>query len=115
PDLMAANFASEHARASGHDSGYRIHAFEQYSTGSARSMQALACVACGWRRKYPQMVTATHPDRSGEIRLLARHIFLHTLYQCSVAVDFSRHVRYECGARRVCDDLYTLTDYDHIS
>ncbi len=49
------------------------------------------------------------------MRLLARRIFLHALDQCSVAAAFARHVRYEGGALRVCDDLYALADYDHIS
>jgi hydroxypyruvate reductase len=49
------------------------------------------------------------------MRELARDIFLRTLEQCSVQSAFDRHVRYESGTLRVCEDLYSLADYETVS
>ncbi|MGH9566855.1 MAG: glycerate kinase type-2 family protein, partial [Candidatus Angelobacter sp.] len=42
------------------------------------------------------------------IRSLSREIFLHALAEASIAKAFNRHVNYERGVLRVCEDLYDL-------
>ncbi len=54
---------------------------------------------------------SSNPAGTANMRGLARDIFLLTLAQCTVQSAFARHVRYESGALRVCEDLYSLADY----
>jgi glycerate 2-kinase len=63
------------------------------------------------------MSVAFASDTAGaaKMRELARELFLGTLRQCSVQAAFQRHVRYESGTLRVCDDLYSLADYERVS
>lgn len=49
------------------------------------------------------------------MRYVAREVFLRTLEQCTVRSAFARHVQYDGGALRVCEDLYSLADYDRVS
>jgi hydroxypyruvate reductase len=55
------------------------------------------------------------PADTPNMRELARDIFLQTLRQCTVQSAFARHVRYESGTLRVCEDVYSLTDYEGVS
>ncbi|HEY6351645.1 MAG TPA: DUF4147 domain-containing protein [Candidatus Angelobacter sp.] len=48
------------------------------------------------------------------VRLAAREIFLHALAESSVGKAFGRHLSYERGVLRVCDDLYPLNSYSRV-
>lgn len=48
------------------------------------------------------------------MRSAAREIFLHALAQCSVEKAFARHLSYDRGVLRVCDDLYPLSSYSRV-
>ena len=48
------------------------------------------------------------------MRSLAREIFLHALAEASIAKAFDRHVYYDRGVLRVCDDLYDLKSYSRV-
>ncbi len=45
------------------------------------------------------------------MRSAAREIFLHALSEASIEKAFDRHVHYQRGVLRVCDDLYDLSSY----
>jgi glycerate 2-kinase len=44
-------------------------------------------------------------------RQIVREIFSHALKQASVAMAFEKHVSYERGIMRVCEDLYELNSF----
>src|ERR1700674_5366590 len=48
------------------------------------------------------------------MRALAREIFLHALGEASIEKAFARHVHYERGVLRGCDDLYALRSYSRV-
>lgn len=48
------------------------------------------------------------------MRSTAREIFLHALAESSVEKAFSRHLAYEGGVLRICDDLYPLGSYARV-
>src|ERR1700680_1324178 len=48
------------------------------------------------------------------MREAARKIFQHALAEASIAKGFARHVHYERGVLRVCEDLYHLHSYSHM-
>ncbi|MFI5105452.1 MAG: DUF4147 domain-containing protein, partial [Terriglobales bacterium] len=48
------------------------------------------------------------------MRSLARDIFLHALAEASIGKAFDRHVHYERGVLRVCEDLYDLKSYSRV-
>ncbi len=48
------------------------------------------------------------------MRALARDIFLHALGESSIEKAFARHVHYDRGVLRVCDDLYDLRSYSRV-
>src|SRR5215468_4079935 len=48
------------------------------------------------------------------MRSAAREMFLHALAESSVEKAFARHLSYERGVLRVCDDLYPLNDYSRV-
>ncbi|HEY6251982.1 MAG TPA: DUF4147 domain-containing protein [Candidatus Angelobacter sp.] len=48
------------------------------------------------------------------MRSAAREMFLHALAESSVEKAFGRHVSYERGVLRVCDDLYALNSYSRV-
>ena len=48
------------------------------------------------------------------MRSLSREIFLHALAESSVEKAFGRHLSYERGVLRVCDDLYPLSSYSRV-
>jgi glycerate 2-kinase len=48
------------------------------------------------------------------MREAARKIFQHALAEASIAKGFARHVHYERGVLRVCEDLYHLHSYSHV-
>lgn len=50
-----------------------------------------------------------------EMRATARDIFLHAIGEASVAKAFARHVHSERGVLRICEDLYDLQSYDHVT
>ena len=59
------------------------------------------------------------PDAAGEsqsrhMRDAARSIFLEALSNASIAKGFDRHVQYERGVLRVCEDLYDLHSYSRV-
>src|SRR5438876_6039721 len=45
---------------------------------------------------------------------IVRHIFDHALRESSIEQAFTRHVSYERGVLRICEDLYDLTSHDRI-
>jgi glycerate 2-kinase len=49
-----------------------------------------------------------------DMRATAREIFLHAVAESSVEKAFARHLAYEGGVLRVCDDLYPLSSYSRI-
>jgi hydroxypyruvate reductase len=46
------------------------------------------------------------------MRSTAREIFLHALSEASIEKAFERHMHYQRGVLRVCDDLFDLTSYN---
>src|SRR5215831_1182846 len=48
------------------------------------------------------------------MRSVAREIFLHALSEASIEKAFDRHVHYQRGVLRVCDDLYDLKSYSRV-
>ena len=50
----------------------------------------------------------------GDAREAARAIFLEALQRASIAAGFARHVHYERGILRVCEDLYDLHSYSRV-
>lgn len=48
------------------------------------------------------------------MRSTAREIFLHALSESSAEKAFARHLGYESGVLRVCDDLYPLGSYSRV-
>ena len=48
------------------------------------------------------------------MRSAARDIFLHALSEASIEKAFDRHVHYQRGVLRVCDDLYDLKSYSRV-
>src|SRR5215469_10222854 len=59
------------------------------------------------------------PDPASEtqfhqMRDAARSIFLEALSQASIKKGFDRHVQYERGILRICEDLYDLHSYSRV-
>jgi glycerate 2-kinase len=48
------------------------------------------------------------------MRDIAREIFRYTLTEASIPNAFARHVQYERGVLRVCEDLYELQSYSRV-
>jgi glycerate 2-kinase len=48
------------------------------------------------------------------MRSAAREIFLHSLAEASIEKAFDRHVHYQRGVLRVCDDLYDLNSHSRV-
>lgn len=48
------------------------------------------------------------------MRSLAREIFLDALNKAGIREAFERHVQYDRGVLRVCDDLYNLQSYSRV-
>jgi hydroxypyruvate reductase len=48
------------------------------------------------------------------MRETARSIFFHALRESAIAKAFERHVNYERGILRVCEDLYDLNSYSRV-
>ena len=60
------------------------------------------------------MPEGSGPDRERlalSMRNMARQIFLRALSETTIEKAFSRHISYERGILRVCDDLFNLQDY----
>jgi hydroxypyruvate reductase len=53
------------------------------------------------------------PD-SGEMSQRARNIFQHALAEASIGRGFARHVHFERGLLRICEDLYDLHSYSQV-
>ena len=49
-----------------------------------------------------------------QMREAARSIFLQALSDASIAKGFERHVQYERGILRICEDLYDLNSYSRV-
>jgi glycerate 2-kinase len=49
-----------------------------------------------------------------QMRDTSRKIFLHALAKASIANGFARHVHYERGVLRICEDLYDLQAYSQV-
>jgi glycerate 2-kinase len=49
-----------------------------------------------------------------KMRKTAREIFLNSLAEASIAKAFLRHVHYERGILRICEDLYHLQTYSRV-
>jgi glycerate 2-kinase len=73
------------------------------------------CVTAAEKLVVMSLASSSDPVGTATMRELARAIFLRTLRQCTVQSAFGRHVRYESGALRVCEDLYSLADYQSVS
>jgi glycerate 2-kinase len=57
------------------------------------------------------------PDRESQFRQMrdtAREVFRYALAEASIAQAFARHVHYERGVLRVCEDLYDLQSYSRV-
>jgi len=48
------------------------------------------------------------------LRALLRDIFQQTLVEADISVAFDRHIHYERGVLRVCEDLYDLSGYSRV-
>jgi glycerate 2-kinase len=48
------------------------------------------------------------------MRSAAREIFLHALSEASIEKAFDRHLHYQRGVLRVCDDLYDLNSHNRV-
>ena len=51
---------------------------------------------------------------SRSMRSLARDIFLGVLKEADIGNAFARHIQYDRGVLRVCDDLYDLKSYSRV-
>lgn len=60
------------------------------------------------------MTTPAGESQFRAMRDAARSIFLEALSQASIAKGFDRHVQYERGILRVCEDLYDLHSYSRV-
>ena len=49
------------------------------------------------------------------MRSAAREIFLRALSEASIEKAFERHVHYQRGVLRVCDDLYDLSSFNRVA
>ena len=49
-----------------------------------------------------------------QMREAARSVFLQALSDASIAKGFERHVQYERGILRICEDLYDLNSYSRV-
>src|SRR5262245_36697543 len=47
-------------------------------------------------------------------RQIARDIFQYALKHASIEAAFARHVQYDRGALRICDDLFSLESYPRV-
>ncbi len=64
----------------------------------------------------PATGSASERERSArEQRLVAREVFQHALTQSTIRQAFARHIHYDRGVLRVCEDLYALPGYDRVS
>src|SRR5580700_1562551 len=57
------------------------------------------------------------PDRESQFRQMrdtAREIFRYALAGASISQAFARHVHYERGVLRICEDLYDLQSYSRV-
>lgn len=61
----------------------------------------------------PEMLPETR-DVAQRMRATARDIFLHALAECSIPAAFQRHVNYDRGVLRICEDLYDLNAYNRV-
>lgn len=48
------------------------------------------------------------------MRAMARAMFLHALSECSIDRAFDRHIDYEHGVLRVCEDLFDFTSFSRV-
>lgn len=63
-----------------------------------------------------QPASASERERNArELRLAAREIFQHSLAHSTIQEAFARHINYDRGVLRVCEDLYGLAAYDRVS
>ena len=53
-------------------------------------------------------------SRFREMRDAAQSIFSQALADASIAKGFDRHVQYERGILRICEDLYDLNSYSRV-
>jgi len=51
---------------------------------------------------------------SRDMRAIARDIFQNALTQASIPSAFARHIEFERGVLRVCDDLYHFASYSNV-
>jgi hydroxypyruvate reductase len=66
--------------------------------------------------KRPTTGSASERERSArELRLSAREVFQEALAQSTIRQAFVRHVNFDRGALRVCDDLYAMSAYPRVS
>jgi glycerate 2-kinase len=61
-----------------------------------------------------QMPDPSREAKFREMRQSAREIFLAALAEASIGKGFARHVHYERGILRVCEDLYDLHSYSRV-
>ena len=49
-----------------------------------------------------------------EMRNVARHLFSQSMAECTVEKAFERHISYDRGVLRICEDLYDLNSFSRI-
>jgi glycerate 2-kinase len=60
------------------------------------------------------MIDADRDSQFRQMRDAAREIFRHALAEASIPRAFARHVHYERGILRICEDLYDLQAYSRV-
>ena len=60
------------------------------------------------------MADAARESQFRQMREAAREIFHHALAEASIPKAFARHVHYERGVLRLCEDLYQLPEYSRV-
>ncbi len=66
----------------------------------------------------PEPVTGNVSDQertARELRPVTRDIFLQALAHSTIREAFARHVNYDRGALRICDDLYSLSSFERVA
>jgi glycerate 2-kinase len=66
------------------------------------------------RAYNPSMVDSEREARFLNLREAAREIFRTALAEASIGKAFARHVHFERGVLRVCEDLYHLDSYSRV-
>ncbi len=66
-------------------------------------------------KEQPTGSVSQHDRSALELRTVAREVFQEALAQSTIEQAFARHVNYDRGVLRVCEDLFGLPGYDRVS